>query len=86
MTPAYLFKEDAEEFHSFWKETCSQYGPDLYPRFKQWCDDYFYLPARKERRGIGGIFFDDILDDPKHSFPDAEGVSYNESGLAFVIS
>lgn len=74
MTPVYLFEEDIREFHEFWKAICDKYGHEHYPRFKQWCDDYFYLPARKERRGVGGIFFDDILEGPDESFPNAEEV------------
>lgn len=39
---------------------CDRHDAELYPKFKAWCDDYFYLPARQEHRGIGGIFFDDL--------------------------
>ncbi len=74
MTPAYLFEEDARAFHQFWKKLCDKYGSEVYPSFKQWCDDYFYLPARKEGRGIGGIFFDDVLGSPDQTFPNAEEV------------
>ena len=41
-------------------QLCDAYDPDYYPKFKKWCDDYFYIPARKEHRGVGGIFFDDL--------------------------
>lgn len=75
LTPAYFFEEDTREFHRFWKQTCDQHGPDLYSNFKKWCDDYFYLPARKERRGVGGIFFDDILDKPGDKLQNPEDVS-----------
>ncbi|KAL0025908.1 hypothetical protein WJX77_002191 [Trebouxia sp. C0004] len=60
LTPAYLFEEDARQFHKFWKATCDKHHADLYPKYKAWCDDYFYIPARQEHRGIGGIFFDDL--------------------------
>ncbi|DBA80120.1 TPA: hypothetical protein ACH3X2_007602 [Trebouxia sp. C0005] len=60
LTPAYLFEEDARHFHSFWKATCDKHHTDLYTKYKAWCDDYFYIPARQEHRGIGGIFFDDL--------------------------
>eukprot|EP00879_Flechtneria_rotunda_P026071 GHRR01027751.1.p2 GENE.GHRR01027751.1~~GHRR01027751.1.p2 ORF type:complete len:312 (+),score=127.87 GHRR01027751.1:1384-2319(+) len=60
LTPSYLFEEDAQQFHSFWKLLCDKYHPNIYPQQKAWCDRYFYIPARKEHRGIGGIFFDDL--------------------------
>ncbi|XP_008700190.2 oxygen-dependent coproporphyrinogen-III oxidase, mitochondrial [Ursus maritimus] len=63
LTPTYLNQEDAVHFHRTLKEACDQHGPDLYPKFKKWCDDYFFIVHRGERRGIGGIFFDD-LDSP----------------------
>ncbi|KAF4025986.1 hypothetical protein G4228_018117 [Cervus hanglu yarkandensis] len=63
LTPTYLNQEDAVHFHRTLKEACDQHGPDLYPKFKKWCDDYFFIAHRGERRGIGGIFFDD-LDSP----------------------
>jgi hypothetical protein len=61
LTPYYLFEEDARQFHQFWKERCDPYGTHLYPAYKKWCDDYFYIPARREHRGLGGIFFDDLM-------------------------
>lgn len=64
LTPSYLFEEDASSFHSFWKDLCSRHHKEYYPMFKTWCDDYFYLPSRKEHRGIGGIFFDDLAISP----------------------
>ena len=60
LTPSYLFDEDAIHFHKTIKEACDKHDKDYYPRFKQWCDKYFYIPHRKESRGIGGIFFDDL--------------------------
>ncbi|XP_066203488.1 oxygen-dependent coproporphyrinogen-III oxidase, mitochondrial [Saccopteryx leptura] len=63
LTPAYLNREDAVHFHRTLKEACDRHGPALYPKFKKWCDDYFVITHRGERRGIGGIFFDD-LDSP----------------------
>ncbi|KAM4888779.1 oxygen-dependent coproporphyrinogen-III oxidase, mitochondrial [Thomomys bottae] len=63
LTPTYLNQEDAVHFHRTLKEACDQHGPHLYPKFKKWCDDYFFIAHRGERRGIGGIFFDD-LDSP----------------------
>ena len=60
LTPYYLFDDDAIFFHNKYKTICDQYSSNLYPRFKTWCDDYFFIPARGEHRGIGGIFFDDL--------------------------
>lgn len=59
LTPAYFFEDDAKEFHQFWNDVCEAHQPGSYARFKSWCDEYFYIPARKEHRGVGGIFFDD---------------------------
>jgi coproporphyrinogen III oxidase len=60
LTPYYGFEEDARHFHRTCRSALEPFGPDLYPRFKHWCDDYFYLRHRGEPRGIGGIFFDDL--------------------------
>ncbi|AUT76060.1 oxygen-dependent coproporphyrinogen oxidase [Paraburkholderia hospita] len=60
LTPYYGFEEDAWHFHRVCRDALQPYGDDLYPRFKRWCDDYFFLKHRNEPRGIGGIFFDDF--------------------------
>jgi coproporphyrinogen III oxidase len=60
LTPYYGFEEDACHFHRTCKEALAPFGDDKYPRFKQWCDDYFFLKHRNEPRGIGGIFYDDF--------------------------
>ncbi|PSS11069.1 Oxygen-dependent coproporphyrinogen-III oxidase [Actinidia chinensis var. chinensis] len=62
LTPAYIFEEDVKHFHSVQKSACDKFDPSFYPRFKKWCDDYFYIKHRGERRGLGGIFFDDLND------------------------
>lgn len=62
LTPAYIFEEDVKHFHSVQKAACDKFDPSFYPRFKKWCDDYFYIKHRNERRGLGGIFFDDLND------------------------
>jgi coproporphyrinogen III oxidase len=59
LTPYYGFEEDAVHWHRTAREACEPFGDNLYPRLKQWCDEYFYLKHRKEPRGIGGLFFDD---------------------------
>ncbi len=59
LTPYYGFEEDARHWHGVAKEACEPFGEQTYPKFKKWCDDYFYLKHRAEARGIGGLFFDD---------------------------
>ena len=58
LSPHIIIPTQAKEFHLGLKRTCDQYSPEYYPKFKTWADDYFYLPHRKETRGVGGIFFD----------------------------
>jgi coproporphyrinogen III oxidase len=60
LTPYYGFDEDAIYWHSTAESACKPYGEDVYPKYKKWCDDYFYLKHRDEQRGIGGLFFDDL--------------------------
>lgn len=60
LTPAYIFEEDVKHFHTVQKKACDKFDPEFYPRFKKWCDDYFVIKHRGERRGLGGIFFDDL--------------------------
>lgn len=69
LTPYYLFEEDAIHFHSTLKEACDQNNKDYYPKMKKDADEYFYIPHRKEHRGVGGIFVMKINDsDPKDLF------------------
>jgi len=69
LTPAYLFEEDARHFHRTLKVVCDRHDLAFHPKFKAWCDEYFFLPHRGERRGVGGIFFDDLRDrDPETLF------------------
>jgi coproporphyrinogen III oxidase len=63
LTPYYGWDEDAVHFHRHCRDSLQPFGADKYPRFKAWCDDYFFLPHRAEPRGIGGIFFDDFFED-----------------------
>jgi len=60
LTPYYGFDEDAVHFHQTCKQALQAFGEGLYPRFKTWCDEYFFLKHRNEPRGIGGIFYDDF--------------------------
>jgi coproporphyrinogen III oxidase len=73
---------DGADFHAALKAACDRHGPDLYPRFKDWCDEYFYLPHRQEPRGLGGIFYD------QHRSGDVEAdfAFTRDIGLAFLES
>ena len=60
LTPYYGFVEDCQHFHAMAKKSCDPFGDEVYPKYKKWADDYFYLKHRSEARGIGGLFFDDV--------------------------
>ena len=60
LTPFYGVEEDAIHWHQTAKNLCLPFGDDVYPRYKKWCDDYFFIKHRNEQRGIGGLFFDDL--------------------------
>ncbi|MGB1172984.1 MAG: oxygen-dependent coproporphyrinogen oxidase [Marinobacterium sp.] len=60
LTPYYGNEEDCVFWHQVAKDACDPFGEDVYPRYKKWCDDYFFLKHRGEPRGIGGLFFDDL--------------------------
>jgi coproporphyrinogen III oxidase len=70
LTPYYGFEEDCRGWHETAKKACDPFGEDLYPRLKNWCDEYFYLKHRDEPRGVGGLFFDDYSEP---SFEEAFG-------------
>lgn len=87
LTPYYGFEEDAVHWHRTAKTTCEPFGEDVYPRYKQWCDEYFYLKHRNEPRGIGGLFFDDLNAwgfDKSFAFMQAVGNSYLDAYLPIV--
>lgn len=79
LTPYYGFEQDCEYWHETARTACAPFGDDVYPRFKKWCDDYFYLKHRGEPRGVGGLFFDDLNEwgfDTSFDFLRAVGDSY----------
>ncbi|WP_020413848.1 oxygen-dependent coproporphyrinogen oxidase [Microbulbifer sp. VTAC004] len=87
LTPYYGFEEDVVHWHSTAKQACAPFGEDTYPRFKQWCDKYFYLKHRDEARGVGGLFFDDFNEggfDNAFAFTRAVGDSYLDAYLPIV--
>lgn len=79
LTPFYGFVEDCVHWHKTAFEACAPFGDDVYPRYKNWCDEYFYLKHRDEARGVGGLFFDDLNElgfDQSFAFMRAVGDSY----------
>ena len=81
LTPYYPRLGDAQHFHRVWKAVCDAHDVADYAAFKEECDDYFYLPHRKEARGVGGIFYDYLRDDPEGTF-----FFSREAGRAFLRS
>jgi coproporphyrinogen III oxidase len=87
LTPYYGFTEDCIHWHQTAKQACDPFGDEVYPRFKAWCDQYFYLKHRQEPRGIGGLFFDDLNQwdfDRCFKFMQAVGDSYLTAYLPIV--
>jgi coproporphyrinogen III oxidase len=60
LTPYYPFEEDVIHWHQTARSACEPFGDNVYPAYKKWCDDYFFLKHRNETRGVGGLFFDDL--------------------------
>lgn len=87
LSPYYGFEEDCRHWHQTAKEACDPFGDDVYPRYKKWCDDYFFLKHRNEPRGVGGLFFDDLNQWPFErcfSFMQSVGDSYLDAYLPIV--
>ncbi len=87
LTPFYPVLEDVVHWHRVAREACAPFGEVVYPRFKAWCDDYFYLKHRDETRGVGGLFFDDLNDwgfERSFAFQRAVGDAFLEAYLPIV--
>ncbi len=87
LTPFYPFKEDVIHWHKTTRQACEPFGADVYPRYKKWCDDYFFLKHRNETRGVGGLFFDDLNEwgfDRCFAFMQSVGNHYIEAYLPIV--
>lgn len=87
LTPYYGFVEDCQHWHRNAKIACDPFGQDLYPRFKTWCDQYFYLKHRQEARGVGGLFFDDFHEKSfAHSFAFLQSIgNHISSGYVPIV-
>jgi coproporphyrinogen III oxidase len=87
LTPYYGNEDDCRHWHQTAKQACDHFSEALYPRLKQWCDDYFYLKHREEPRGVGGLFFDDFNDlgfEQSFAFMRSVGDSYLNAYLPIV--
>lgn len=87
LTPYYGDEEDCRQWHQTAKDACDPFGEDVYPRYKKWCDDYFYLKHRDEARGVGGLFFDDLNEwgfEKSFAFMQAVGDSYSKAYVPIV--
>lgn len=82
LTPYYGFDEDCRHWHNTAKKACEPFGADVYPNFKRWCDEYFFIKHRQEPRGVGGLFFDDLNEwgfEKSFAFMQAVGSSYTSA-------
>ena len=87
LTPYYGNREDCVHWHRVSRDACEDFGAEVYPRFKKWCDDYFFLKHRNEPRGIGGLFFDDMNEngfDQSFAFMQSVGDHYLKAYLPIV--
>jgi len=83
LTPYYFFKADAQHFHATLKNALEPHDADFYPKFKVWCDNYFYNTHRKEHRGIGGIFFDHLRPSEQHDLDELFALM-KDAGQSFI--
>jgi coproporphyrinogen III oxidase len=82
LTPYYPFEEDVLHWHMVSRQACEPFGEEVYPRYKKWCDEYFFLKHRGETRGVGGLFFDDLNEwgfDKSFAFMRSVGDHYLEA-------
>lgn len=87
LTPFYPLEEDCIAWHKVAYELCEPFGDEVYPTYKTWCDEYFYLKHRDEQRGIGGLFFDDLNEwdfDTCFNFIQAVGNGYLQAYIPIV--
>jgi coproporphyrinogen III oxidase len=84
LTPYYPYRDDVVHFHTIWRNVCTAHAPLIdYARYKQWCDEYFFLPHRNEPRGVGGIFFD-YLEAPDDATREKHFSFVQQAGDAFL--
>ncbi len=87
LTPVFPQDSDTRDFHAGFRAACDKHDPAYYPKFKKWCDDYFYLPHRGEMRGVGGIFYDDLHTgdwDKDFAFTRDVGLAFKDTYAALV--
>jgi coproporphyrinogen III oxidase len=87
LTPYYGFDEDCRHWHHTAQQACEPFGKDVYPDFKRWCDEYFFIKHRQEPRGVGGLFYDDLNEwgfEKSFAFTQAVGNSYTAAYVPIV--
>ncbi len=87
LTPFYPVEADVVHWHQTAKDCCDPFGDDVYPKYKKWCDEYFYLKHRQETRGVGGLFFDDLNEwgfDSSFAFMRSVGEAFTKAYLPIV--
>jgi coproporphyrinogen III oxidase len=87
LTPYYPFRDDVIHWHRTARAACEPFGETIYPTYKKWCDDYFFLKHRNETRGVGGLFFDDLNEwgfDQAFAFMQSVGNHYIPAYLPIV--